>query len=66
MGSRRVWLRVDGVVPFAVEVVRGEGYGGELAVGDLDAFGVPVGVAFGSDGEAGAVVVPEISSMMVR
>src|SRR4051794_21833100 len=54
LGSRRVWLRGDGVVPFAVEVVWCEGDGGEFGVADLDAGRVPVRVVAGLDGEPGA------------
>src|SRR3954468_292708 len=53
-GSRRVWLRGDGVVPVAVEVVWCEGDGGEFGVADLDAGRVPVRVVAGLDGEPGA------------
>jgi len=52
-GSRRVWLRVDGVVPFLVPVVGVEWDGGEFGVGDLDAFLVGGGVVDGLDGESG-------------
>ena len=39
------------VVPVAVPVVFGDRDGVELGVGDLDAFGVHVGVIGGPDGE---------------
>ena len=45
-------MSVDGVVPFAVEVVGVEGYGGELFVGDFDAGGIPARVVGGLDAEA--------------
>jgi hypothetical protein len=41
----------DGVVPFAVPVVAGEGDLVHLLIGDLDAGGVPAGVVGGVDGE---------------
>ncbi len=44
-------MSVDGVVPFAVEVVWVEWDCGEFGVGDADAFGVPLGVVCGLDGE---------------
>ena len=43
----------DGVVPFAVPLVWGEGDGGVLAVSDLDAGRVPVRVVDALDREAG-------------
>jgi hypothetical protein len=56
----------DGVVPFAVEVVWGEGDGGEFGVGDSDAFLIPVGSWAAWTVSPVEVVVAEISSMMVR
>ena len=44
----------DGVVPFGMEGVSGEGHGGKLGGGDLDAGRVVAVVAFGVDFEAGA------------
>ena len=46
-------MGVDGVVPFAVEVVRLEGDGGEVGVGDLDALLVSLGVVGGLHSEPG-------------
>ena len=49
----RVFGRCDGVVPFAVPVVGAQRQVLHLAVGDLDAALVPVGVVGGLDGEPG-------------
>ena len=43
----------DGVVPFAVPFVWGEGDGDVLVVGDLDAGGIPVRVVGALEGEPG-------------
>ncbi len=44
-------MNVDGVVPLAVEVVRGEWQRREFTVADLDAFGIPARVIVRLDGE---------------
>ena len=46
-------MSIDGVVPFAVPVVRFEGDVGEFGVGDLDAGRIPVWVVGGLDSESG-------------
>ena len=46
-------MSVDGVVPFAVEVMGREGHVSKFGVGDLHAFRIPLGVVGGSDRESG-------------
>jgi hypothetical protein len=58
------FLGVDGVVPVAVELVSGDGYGCFLLFGEFDFRGVGVGVELAAYGESCCGVGDEVDDLV--